>query len=78
MYLKLFQRKTKINPRVDALAKRLQGLAEQVCNARADLKPDDVIKSAQNIAGKWSLDIVYILESAVANAYAKLPLPWEV
>lgn len=77
MYLKLFQRKTAVDPRIDALAKRFEDLARQVCEARTDLKPDDVIKAAQKAADKWPIDIETILQQAVQAARARKPLPWE-
>jgi TRAP-type C4-dicarboxylate transport system substrate-binding protein len=77
MYLKLFQRKT-IDHRVNDLAKRFQELAVQVCEARDDLKPDDVIKAAQKMAGKWPLSIETILQDTVQAVRANKGLPWEV
>lgn len=76
MYLKLFHRQT-TDHRVDALAKRFKELADQVCEARDGLKPDDVIKSAQKMTGKWPPDIETILQQAVQAALANKDLPWE-
>lgn len=76
MYLKLFQRKTN-ESRIDVLAKTFQRLANQVCESRTELKPDDVIKATQEMVGKWPIDIESILGKAVAQAQLNLPLPWE-
>lgn len=76
MYLKLFQRKTN-ESRIVALAKTFQRLANQVCESRTELKPDDVIKAAQEMASKWPIGIESVLGKAVAQARLNLPLPWE-